>query len=297
MTVDDAARPAAAVIPAFVNAGGGSAGQAMDALRADARFAVREVEPARLSEMLRAEAASGTGRVLVSGGDGTVATAAAALARSDVELAVLPSGTLNHFAKSTGIPTNDAAALDVGAMAGSRPVDVGYVNDRIFINTSSVGAYVTYVRMRERLERWMGYWLASFVAGVRILFRLRSFAVTLEVEGQARTMRTPLVFVGVAEREPVPEGSTPERRPGLRVVVVPGRGMARTLARALAAASRGDRDAALPDEHNYLVDRCQVDLRGARAVVAVDGELVRLTTPLEYRIERGAVRVVGASGA
>jgi diacylglycerol kinase family enzyme len=294
MTVDDAARPAAAVIPAFVNAGGGSAGQAMDALRADARFAVREVEPARLSDMLRAEAASGTGRVLVSGGDGTVATAAAALAGSDVELAVLPGGTLNHFAKSTGIPTDDAAALDVAAMAGSRLVDVGYVNDRIFINTSSVGAYVTYVRMRERLERWMGYWLASFVAGVRILLRLRSFAVTLEVEGQTRTMRTPLVFVGVAEREPVPEGSTPEHRPGLRVVVVPSRGMARTLARALAAASRGDREAALPDEHNFLVDRCQVDLLGARAVVAVDGELVRLTTPLEYRIVRGAVRVVRA---
>ena len=50
-------------------------------------------------------------RILIAGGDGSIRTAAQAVAGKDIELAVLPSGTLNHFAKDHGIPTDlDEAA-------------------------------------------------------------------------------------------------------------------------------------------------------------------------------------------
>ena len=67
-------------------------------------------------------------------------------------------------------------------------VDTASVNDRVFLNTSSVGAYVTFVRARERLEKHLGYHIASFVAAIRLLLRLPTFRVTLQVEGVAREL-------------------------------------------------------------------------------------------------------------
>ena len=62
-------------------------------------------------------------------------------------------------------------------------LDAASVNGRVFLNTSSVGAYVTFVRARERLEQYLGYHIASFVAAVQLLFRLPTFRVTLTGRG------------------------------------------------------------------------------------------------------------------
>jgi hypothetical protein len=42
----------------------------------------------------------------------------------------------------------------------------------------------------------------------------------------------------------------------------------------------------------FVVDTCRIELRRERGRVAVDGELVEMKSPLEYRIERDALRVV-----
>ena len=67
------------------------------------------------------------------------------------------------------------------------PVDAAVVNDRIFLNTSSVGAYVTFVRARERLEKRLGYHIASLVAGMRLLFRMPT--VPRHARGRGRASR------------------------------------------------------------------------------------------------------------
>src|SRR5436309_2138101 len=46
----------------------------------------------------------GTKLVIAAGGDGTVNAVANALAGTETALAVLPLGTLNHFAKDVGVP-------------------------------------------------------------------------------------------------------------------------------------------------------------------------------------------------
>ena len=79
---------------------------------------------------------------------------------------------------------------------------MGYVNDLLFLNTSSVGAYVRFVETRDRLERHLGYSAASVLAGLRILRCARQTRVTLEVEGEKRVYRARLVFVAVGERIP-----------------------------------------------------------------------------------------------
>lgn len=283
-------------IPAFVNPEGGSAEAARTALAQAGGFEVRAARAPELAALLRREVAARTPRVLVAGGDGTLARAAAALARSGTALAVLPGGTLNHFARDHGIPDEAAEALALAVRGPVNVVDAGYVNGELFLSTSSVGAYTRYVRTRERLEPTLGYWVASLAAGLRVLLTLRPMAVALAIDGSRRVRTAPLVFVGVGERRlgvpglgrPVEQG-----RRGLHVVLPRSRRQARRFSRIYARLDQGrpvePRVLAL---EGVLVDHLRLAVRRASAEVSLDGEIRRLRTPLEYRFAPGILRVV-----
>lgn len=282
-------------IPAIVNVASGTAEEARAVLDASDAFEVHAVEPEQIGRTIKEVVDEGATRILVSGGDGTIATAAAELLKSKAELAILPGGTLNHFARDLGVSTEAAEALRLAVEGSCRGVDIGFVNGHVFLNTSSVGAYVRFVRIRERLEKRFGYRIASTLAAFRILFQLRSFAVELEVEGQPRIYRTPLVFIGVGERElqlPSLGSRVADGRRGLHVMVVRGRSRARLLALALAAVARGvSAVAKTPELDSFLVERCRVTLRRPTAV-AIDGELVAMHETLDYELRRDALHVV-----
>lgn len=282
------------MIPAFVNPLAGNAGPARAALSAAGGFEIREVPADTLAANVRQALDQGARRVLVAGGDGTIGSAAAAMAGSGAELAILPCGTLNHLAKDLDIPLNLEHAARVAITGRSVPVDAAVVNDRLFLNTSSVGAYVTFVRARERLEHRLGYHVASIVAGLRLLIRMPLFRVSVQVEGVAREYLTPLVFIGVGERElqlPTLGARVRGGKTGLHVMVVRRRSGARALALGLSAAARGlDAVAQTPAMDSFLVDSCRIEPR--TSTVSLDGELVRLRAPLEYRHVPGNLRVV-----
>ena len=284
------------LIPAFVNPGSGNSEKAREALASSGHFDIREVEPARLEDEIRSVIKAGAKRILVAGGDGSICTGAAAICGSDVELAVLPAGTLNHFAIDTGIPIDPDEAVKVGVGTRTMTVDVGYAGNRVFLNTSSIGAYVTFVQLRDRLEPRFGYRLASLIATIRIFILMPTVRVELEVEGTLNHYRTPLVFIGVGERElqlPHLGNRVKDGRRGLHVFVVRGRKRARLLVVALAAVARGVESVRrMPELDAFLVERCTIDLRRGRALVAFDGETELMTTPLEYRIERDSLRIV-----
>jgi diacylglycerol kinase family enzyme len=278
-----------------VNVESGTAEEALKVLEAGDAFEVHAVEPTKIAETVRGLVERGARRVLVSGGDGTIATAAAELLESPAELAILPGGTLNHFARALGVSTDAAEALKLATEGACRGVDVGTVNGKLFLNTSSVGAYVRFVRVREQLERRLGYRLSSTLAALRLLLQLRSIAVEIEVDGKPRIYRTPLVFIGVGERElqlPTLGNRVPDGRRGLHVLVVRGRTRARLFAVALAAVARGVKSVARsPQLDSFLVDRCRITVRRP-GFVAIDGELVRMPATLEYELRRDALHVV-----
>jgi diacylglycerol kinase family enzyme len=287
---------AGAAIPAFVNASGGSAKAAIEALERHAGFDIRIITPEQCMVALRGAVADGVPRVLVAGGDGTLASAASVLAGTPTALAVLPGGTLNHFARNQGIPTDREEALQVALNGRVKPVDVGYVNDQLFLNTSSVGAYVRFVETRDRLVPYVGYWLASVAAGVRILRSLRNIAVKLEIGGEMRVYRAPLVFVAVGERNLTPPklgGPTGEAGGALHVIVPRGRRQARRFVRAYARADRGGRIEQRPlGVDAGLVPHFRLDLPRRMVRFATDGELRCQQPPLEYRLAPGALNLV-----
>jgi diacylglycerol kinase family enzyme len=283
-------------IPVLLNPSAGSADAVRRALAGDGRFAPLETPPAGIPGALLRAAEEGAPRVAVAGGDGSVSLAASAAVEAGVELAVLPGGTLNHFALHLGIPAALPEALELAASARARPVTVGSVGGRVFVNTSSRGAYVDFVRARERLEPRLGYAAATLAAGAGTLARLPRLELELEVGGTARSFVTPLLFVGVGERALAPLGiqrRVEEGWPGLHVLVVHTGGAAGMLVRALAAARGGaERIERLPDVDSFLVDRCVVRLAAGPVELSTDGEILSATPPLEYLAHRGALLAV-----
>ena len=285
-------------IPAFVNPESGTAEKARDALERAGLFDVIEVKPADLRDRIQETVANGASRFLIAGGDGSIRTAVEVAAGTDVEMAVLPAGTLNHFVKDHRLPTDLDEAASIAAGPFTTTTDVGRVGEHLFHGTSSVGSYVSFMRTRERLEPRLGYRISSLLAFIWTFIRMPTITVEIEVEGERRIFRTPLLFVAVGERElqaPTLGGRIPDGKRGLHVMVVRGRRRARLFLVALDAFSNGVRKAARSPEFDaFMVHRCSITMRRRRVRISFDGEAQTVDVPLEYQFERDMLRLVVA---
>jgi len=82
--------------------------------------------------------------VIAAGGDGTINEVASGVLAADASpttaMAVIPYGTANDFATGIGVLKGDPLrALQLAAEGVASPIDVGKVNDRIFVNVTSGG--------------------------------------------------------------------------------------------------------------------------------------------------------------
>ncbi len=290
----------------LLNRGGGAASADEDiAASAKAALAgagldagIELVAGGEIEARARAVAERGDPLLIVGGGDGTVSAAAGALADTATRLAVLPLGTLNHFARDLGIPTGlpEAAALIAGG--SERRVDIAEMNGRTFVNNSAIGVYPLMVAdrdlQRERLGR--GKRLAMAVAAIRTLARFGHQRLTLSVNDREARVDTPLLFVGNNDYQlELPGAGRREALDDGRLCVVVLR--SKTRAGFLAATLRALIGRARPGDLVRLdgVERLRVDSRRHQLTVSLDGEVQRVAPPLDYRIRKQALRVIAPS--
>lgn len=161
----------------------------------------RADDPARLPEVAQdaVAAAQGDGGVVVAaGGDGTINTVAQAVLGSGRPFGVLPQGTFNYFSRTHGIPADTAAAARVLLTGVPQPVQVGLVNDRVFLVNASLGMYPKLLEDREAYKRQFGRSrLVAFAAGFMTLLRAhRKLRLHFEYADLSHRVRTPTLFVG-----------------------------------------------------------------------------------------------------
>jgi diacylglycerol kinase family enzyme len=247
-----------------------------------------------IETIAREAAAAGASAVVAAGGDGTVSAVAGVLAGSRVPLGVLPTGTLNHFARDLGIPADLDGAVRLIASGHAIPVDVGEVNGRTFINNCSLGLYPLLVNQREQHQR-RGYrkWPAFARALLTALRRLPLFALHLETDRRDFTRKTPVAFIGnnVYQTEGLGIGSRASLSDGkLFVFVMRGRGRWELTRVALSAV------AGRLGPKMYFDALCTRELRietqRRRVPVALDGEFAVIESPLEFRSRPGALLVI-----
>jgi len=118
----------------------------------------------------RAAAASAPDRVAVAGGDGSIGPVAAAAAAADLQLAVIPVGTANDFARALGLPVELAEACALAANGGStRRLEIARMDGRPFVNVASAGLAVAAAREASRWKKLLGapaYALGALKAGL-----------------------------------------------------------------------------------------------------------------------------------
>jgi diacylglycerol kinase family enzyme len=233
--------------------------------------------------------------VVAAGGDGTVSRVAAGVVGTGAALGVLPLGTLNHFAKDVGIPLDLRKAVDVIARRHVRRIDAAQVNDRVFVNNSSIGIYPSIVEQRDEL-RHRGYpkWPAFAVATFRVLRQYRGVHVRMTHGDRLSTWRTPFVFVGNNEYviDGWPLGTRLRMDGGQLFAYLAPRTHTRALpllfARALAGRGRRSGEFQVVSSDELWIDTP----RARRIRVSLDGETMVMRTPLHYRICPGALTVV-----
>jgi diacylglycerol kinase family enzyme len=206
----------------------------------------------------------------VAGGDGSIGGVAAVAVERRLPFVCVPYGTRNHFARDLGLERNDPIGALAGFSGEERPVDVGRIGGRRFLNNVSLGIYAALVHRREHHRR-----RGQVLAGARALWlgMRRRRGVWATLDGEPVRARIVLVannayqldLFSIGERSRLDEGW---------LHVYTARGW-------------------LPNAwEERSGERFTVDAPGSSLEAAVDGEPAVLETPLEFSIEPRALRVL-----
>jgi diacylglycerol kinase family enzyme len=255
----------------LINARSGSGSPPAEELADEAR--ARGIRPELLEpgeDVAAAARAADATAIGVAGGDGSLAAVAAAAIERDLPFVCVPYGTRNHFARDVGIDRGDPVAALEAFAGDEHRVDVGRVGDRLFLNNVSLGVYARLVHRRERHRRRR-----------EALARLRALAIlavhprplSLRVDGERVHARVLLVANNAYRLAPFSIGERERLDEGALHLYAP-----RGFLRRNWEERRGER---------FVVDERRRLLRAA-----VDGEPILLETPVEFRIEPGALRLL-----
>lgn len=132
------------------------------------------------------------------GGDGTVRNVAQVLANQNIPMGILPKGTFNYFARELGITDDLEQLLVLIKERKYKHVDVGKVNELVFINHAAVGFYSHILKMKEKNQNWLGKnkLLKVIFNSIHIWRVLPIYHLTLKVDNLQIDQDTCLLFIG-----------------------------------------------------------------------------------------------------
>ena len=254
--------------------------------------------PAELAAAARqaaSQAIAARTAVVAVGGDGSLNTVAQAAHAVGCVMGVVPYGTFNYFARTHGIPTEPAAATRCLFDGIPMPVQVAAINDRVFLVNASLGVYPELLRDREAYKARFGRSRSvAFVAACATLLRAqRRLRLHIEMGGKVRDVQTLTLFVGNNRLQLQQFGAEPEDT----LAGTPGDGsMAALMLQPIGVLSMiglmlhgamgrlGEGAGVEGFEFQHMVVRPTLAPGHREVVVAFDGEVARMRSPIDIRV-------------
>lgn len=233
--------------------------------------------------------------LIAAGGDGTVNFAANLVYSTDIALAVIPAGTLNHFAKDIGMPLTLEDTIGVIKSNNTAKLDAASVNDEIFINNSSIGLYALAVRHRdiEQSKKGWGKWRAMFAAFITVFKRFPLYTINIKIDGRTETFRSPIIFIGNNEYnlDLFSLGTRQILNKGVLSIYI-ARCKTRFGILKLIFSVLINRLMLNKDFDEMLATEIEINSRKHSLDVAYDGEVKKVRTPIIYKILPGKLKVI-----
>lgn len=272
----------------------------IDLIRNDPRTDIKVLDRASdLDRVVRETVAEGYAAIVAAGGDGTIAGVASGLLDTGVTLGVLPMGTFNFVARGLGIPDDPAKALEIALDGFARPLVLGDVNGRIFLNNASLGAYATVLVVREGVYKQWGrsriaaYW--SVIKAMLTLYRPLHMKVT--IDGKTMQLRSPMAFVASSAYQLDQyqfDGADAVRDGKLALILAPDSNRLQLLWRAakilVGSIHRGE------DYLMHIGEDITIETRRKTGHVARDGENARMSGPYRFTVRHDAITVRAPQG-
>mgnify|MGYP001788537416 CR=1 FL=1 len=252
-------------------------------------------ELARVAREMAERALSTRAAVVAVGGDGTLNTVAQAAHAVGCAMGVVPQGTFNYFARTHGIPTDPTEAVRLMLRSAPAPVQVAGINDRVFLVNASLGLYPDLLEDREAYKARFGRsrWVALVAAFATLLRAQRRLRLHIETGGTVRDVQTLTLFVGNNRLQLQQFGAEPADT----LAGTPGHGsMAALMLRPIGTMSMiglmfhgamgrlGEAAGVESFEFQHLVVRPTLAPGRSEVVVAFDGEVGRMRTPIDIRV-------------
>lgn len=259
-------------------------GQALKAAAQAAGLDVIELkEGVDVPKVMKKGMAGGQRLFVAAGGDGTVNCVAQILVEHpEAELAVVPVGTYNHFARDLGIPLDWKEALDVALEGEARRVDAVKINDQFFVNNISIGLYPEMVAHREKRGRDYPRWKARLFAIYKTLQRFPHVTLKIETNHHQEVLRTHVFMVSnnpyELERVGIEAGRSSLTEGRLSVYWLAH--TSRWQLTKMVARYAAGRVRTIPGFRSFRTLRMRVRSSRSGLDVGIDGEVFPLATPL-----------------
>ena len=267
--------------------------------QAGRRFELTLVEDpeniAAIAAAVAARASAAGGILVAAGGDGTINAVAREAVAQVCLFGVLPQGTFNYFGRTHHIPEDLGEAVRALLHAHVQPVQVGAVNERIFLVNASIGLYPRMLEEREIDKRHFGRSrVVALLSGIKTFFSAhRRMRITLDLDGKEHRMRTSTLFVGNNRLQMEQVGIAPlsdALEDGKLAAIAPksvGKmGMLGLMLRAMLG-RLGEADNLITFSFRRMTVRPRKLYGKRRVKVATDGEVTQMNTPLEFRVLDG----------
>jgi diacylglycerol kinase (ATP) len=129
-------------------------------------------------------AQEGADLVIAAGGDGTVHAVATGLVGTACVLGIIPTGTLNNLARSLQIPASIPAACRAIATGQTRAIDVGMINEQVFLEVAGVGLEASLAPAGEEIKHpGIPSIIHGILSALKTFFGFKAVRMQIAVDG------------------------------------------------------------------------------------------------------------------